>query len=214
MNAEKHRVEGITIHSFDFKEYDRIITVFSSEMGVISLIVKGANRRKKGTASALATPLSCGEFIFSAGKGDLFTYHDGTIYDQFLSLRNDFDTLDAAGEMLKIVKSSLLPMKPSPLLYLLLKTFLSGFGGSENPRAVLVSFILKVLCHEGLLSIDPEIPYIQWLRDNGNSEIPFSEDEYDTILCLALSRSLQQISSLHVPKNFEDKVKALLAYNY
>jgi len=205
MNDKKHQIEGITLHAFDFKEYDRIVTVFSEEMGVISLIVKGANRKKKGTASALATPLSCGEFIFSAGKGDLFTYRDGTIYDQFLSLRHDFDTLDTAGSMLQITKKTLLPNKPAPLLYRLLKTFLSGLSDCSPPENALISFKLKMLHHEGLLPLGPDAVY-----DCG--EVVFSDEERQLIFCLAASRSLKQITSLYIPYEFSEKISYLFEY--
>lgn len=70
------RLKGIILSAIDFKEYDRILNVFSRDEGIVSLIVNGANRSSKG--KPLTAPLTYAEFVYSETRGNLLRCREVT----------------------------------------------------------------------------------------------------------------------------------------
>ncbi len=148
------KTEGIVLHSFDFKENQKIITLFTEDAGKMSLILT-----KKNGNLGLTTPFTKGEYIYTKGKSDLYRFHDGTVLDNHILLRNSLAHLQAAGELTNVILRSQMPTKPAPLLYALLKTYLPQISNFPDPTPLLCSFYLKLLKHEGVLNLD-ELPEI------------------------------------------------------
>ncbi len=148
------KTEGIVLHSFDFKENQKIVTLFTEDAGKICLIMT-----KKTGNLGLTTPFSKGEYIYTKGKSDLYRFYDGTVLDNHILLRSSLVHLQAAGELTNAILRSQMPTKPAPLLYALLKTYLFQIPGFPDPTPLLCSFYLKLLKHEGILNLDdlPEI---------------------------------------------------------
>ena len=219
--STRHTVEGITIDYVNYRDYDRIITVFSHEVGVLKLFFRGSNRHS--FASALTSPLTRGEFVYSTGKGnnDLFFFCDGTVVDQHLSIRQDLDTLDAACEMLKIIKATQFPGKAAPLLYRTLSIFLHTLPAGDNTNAMLASFILKTLKHEGLLSIEGSCAVcgatatsiyhgeLFCAHHSRQSGVPVSLVELELLRLLTASRTMHDIVSTEIDLEMLNKVRIL-----
>lgn len=147
--------EGIVLRSFVYKEKERILTLFTKEFGLVSIIVKRLSTKNYGML-ALVSPLSCGEFIFTKGNNDrgnsdLYRFYDGTLLDEHLFLRTDWRHLETAGALAMALLHSQMPEKPAPLLYSLFVSYLKQIPFFEDPSSLLASFYLKVLHHEGLL---------------------------------------------------------------
>ncbi|MGM0439527.1 MAG: DNA repair protein RecO [Chlamydiota bacterium] len=214
--------EGINIETLNYKDYDRIITIFTRDLGIVKLFVQGANR-PKSKRGVLASPLTRGEFIFHRRSGELWRYQDGTILDHHLKIRQSLENIEAALGMLQAIKASQLPEKPAPQLYDLLKLFLAQVAAIANPAALLASFRLKVLKHEGLLDLQQHCatckektsPIIICRGECYCSEhcpeegLECEEEELLALLCLQHSRSLSQITELPIPPKALDKVDKL-----
>jgi DNA repair protein RecO (recombination protein O) len=152
---EEEKSEGIVLRSIDYKERERIITVFTSNAGLISLIVKNISRRNSHFL-ALSTPFCHAEFLYRKGRSELFRFQDGTVLDEMLSLRNHLGHLQAAGELVNAILYSQMPGKPASLLYALLSVYMKQIPHFENTDVLTASFYLKVLKHEGLLTLSEE----------------------------------------------------------
>lgn len=97
------KVKGVVIKEVQYKENDKIITLMTDELGKISCLAKGA----KKTNSALLA--SCQLLVYSEFvlyKGTSF-YHinQAEIIDTFYSIRTDYDKLEKAYEITKILNS-------------------------------------------------------------------------------------------------------------
>ncbi len=145
------KTEGITLKSIEFREFQRIITVMTRDMGIISLIVSRLGSKNYRLIN-LTSPLTCGEFVFKQRKSDLWRFLDGSILNAHAPIRQELSRLSAAQVMLKRVLDTQLPHKPAPALYFLLKTFLQRLQSTPVPDTLLTAFTLKFLLHEGLLS--------------------------------------------------------------
>ncbi len=194
----EERAEGIVLKTFDYKENERIITIFTPEEGVITLIVKHIKNQNK---IALTTPFCQAEFLFIKGKSDLFKLQDGTILNDHHFLRASLAHIQAAAEMVKLILKSQLPGKPAPKLYALLLAYLSHLPHFEDTSSLIGSFYLKLLTHEGLLSWEssPVFPF------------QVTDIEWDVLKQLALTRSFKEMQTVVLNPELYDRLKNKLA---
>lgn len=97
------KVKGVVIKEIPYKENDKIITLMTDKLGKISCMAKGA----KKTNSALLA--SCQLLVYSEFvlyKGTSF-YHinSAETIDTFYSLRTDYDKLEKAYEITKVLNN-------------------------------------------------------------------------------------------------------------
>lgn len=149
------RSEGIVLRSIDYQDKQKIITLFTPESGLLSLFVKRISPKNLALLS-LATPFSQAEFIYAAGRSDLYRFRDGTLIEGHLDLRGSLSYLQTAGELVQSVLQSQMPGKPAPALYALLSSYLKHIPHFEDPSPLIASFYLKILQHEGLLCLETE----------------------------------------------------------
>lgn len=220
MSGTEEKTEGIVLRSQDFKERHRIITLFSPR-GLISLIVKNISRRNTRLLT-LTTPFSHGEFIYYQGTSELLRFHDGTLLDDHLILRQNLKSLQTAGALANAILSSQMASKPSPALFVLYKSYHKQIPCFEDPTPLLASFYLKLLKHEGLLSISPHCASCEknpaHLLYNGESicshhqiqdPIDFSSNEWETLLSLDNAQQFSILRTLSLSPLFFQKINTV-----
>lgn len=188
-----YHTEGIILHTLKFLDHDSIMTVFTRDFGLIKFFVK------KGLKNHPISPLTQAELIFSQGKSNLFKCKEISVLNFHLKLRNNQETLQAAYNLILAIKNSQLEQQPAPLLYELLACYLQALPLFPNPCILAVSFQLKLLRHEGLLNISSFC----------SNHPTLSEEETRCFKQLALSRSLQELRSLTISPNLNEKLKSL-----
>lgn len=146
-------VEGIVLQSCPFRDSGRILHVFTAERGVITLFIKDLSKKRLIMVN-LTSPLCRAQFIFRKGRSDLHHLIDGTVVDPHIKLRRSYTRLQLAGKMLRAITTSQMPGKPTPSLYALLANYLRQLAHFCDPISLWTSFQLKVLQHEGILSLD------------------------------------------------------------
>jgi len=176
----EERVEGIVLRSTIYKENHRIVTLFTQEAGLISLMVKGVKTPER---LVLLTPFSQIEVFFRKKLSDLYLLKDGSLIADNLFLREKWDYLETAGKMAQIILHSQMPGKPSPLLYALFLACLKQLPQFDEPAPLLLLFYLKLLTHEGILSLD----------DRAAFPIPLSATQWDIMMELAQSKSFKEL---------------------
>jgi len=191
MQLEK--TEGITLRSMEYKERERILTLFTEEKGVISLILKGISRSRPHLL-ALSTPFCIADFHTLKGSSDLYRLHDATLKESLPELRRSFAHLSAAGEMVKNLLLSQMPEKRAPLLYRLLKSYLFRLPSFTDPTPVEVSFTLKLLLHEGLLSLSCAPPL-------------FTSEEWSRLAPLACAARFSSLPAAPINPLLQDKIR-------
>jgi DNA repair protein RecO (recombination protein O) len=218
MHEEK--TEGIVLRSQDYQERHRIITLFSPQ-GLISLIVKGISH-KNARLLTLTTPFSYGEYIYRQGRSDLFHFYDGTVLDDHFDLRQNLRSLQTAGALANAILSSQMTGKPAPALFVLYKSYHKQICSFDDSSPLLASFYLKLLKHEGLLSISLHCASCktgsaQILHNGesfcsqhaGQSAISFSSLEWKTLLSLESAQQFSTLRSLDLSPLFLRKVQTL-----
>jgi DNA repair protein RecO (recombination protein O) len=150
----EERTQGIVLRALDYRENQRIITLFTP-LGLISLIVKRIQRRSSHLLTL--TSLFCeGEFLFKKGRSDLHAFIDGSVMDVHLPLREQLVSLQAAGGLGHALLASQFAGKVSSELYHLFRCYLKQIRTFSTPSTLIASFQLKLLAHDGLISLTPE----------------------------------------------------------
>jgi len=216
----EERIEGIVLRSQDYKERHRIITLFSPQ-GIISLIVKGISR-KNARLLALTTPFSHGEYVCRQGRSELWSFLDGTLLNDHLTLRENLKSLQAAGTLANAILASQMAGKPAPALFVLYKSYHKQASSFEDPIALLISFYLKLLKHEGLLSVSPHCSSCgentARFLFHGESFCPthaplnamvFSDSEWKDLLLLDDAQHFSSLRTLSPPPSFLQKIHTL-----
>lgn len=216
------QVDGIVLKALPFKDYDKIITLFTPQEGVVSLFVKGS-KKKALELSSLTTPFTAAEYLYTQGKTGMGKLQEGKLLNQHLALRNSLVFLQAADCLSKAIVTSQWPGKPAPQLYSLFRFFLEKIPEATFPLSLSSSFLLKILKHDGLLQIQPscclcQIPIKEGFRLRGErfcsshraeGAIFFSEDEETIVSFLAHCRSIAALSSLPLEDSFFQKIFCL-----
>jgi DNA repair protein RecO (recombination protein O) len=193
----EEKEEGIVLRSFDFKERDKIITLLTENSGVVTLIVKGINRKNQEKLS-LCSPFSQGEYIFQRGRLDLYKYVDGSLIDPHLFLRENLEKLSTAGQFVQDIMHSQLPEKPAPLLYRLLSVYLKQLKKNPPLAPLAASFRLKLLKHEGALCLSDPI---------------FTETERPILQFLLTMMRFEELENVALPANLDQKISFYLSQN-
>jgi DNA repair protein RecO (recombination protein O) len=150
-----HRSSGIILQALPYQDDHHISTLFTEEQGIVRLFVRG-NLRMRQRSVACVTPLTEGEWIYTEPRtGSLCRLRDVSIGNQHLELRQSFEMLQTGCWMAEIIASSQMADKPAPALYALLLAYLAHLPKCEELDALCVSFLLKLMRHEGLLALSP-----------------------------------------------------------
>lgn len=202
----EERTQGIILRSLDYRENQRIITLFTP-LGLISLIVKRIQRRSSHLLTL--TSLFCeGEFLFKKGRSDLYAFLDGSVLDVHLPLRDRLASLQAAGSLGQALLASQCAGKTSPELYQLFRCYLKQLSTFSTPSTLIASFQLKLLTHDGLLSLTPECTRCSGKASRlaqGESlcfehhvehSLSFSSEEWTRLLLLHDARHLSVLRAL------------------
>ena len=219
---EISRIEGVVIKTAPFQDYDRILTVFSPERGLVKLIVKGAESSKR-KLSAIAAPFTRAEFIYRSGKGEIAFCREVSPINQYLFLRENYSVLDASSEILNSIYRSQWTEKSAHELYSLLIVYLDHIKEAVNPYSVSSSFLLKTMKHEGLLHLCDVCQVCQkslqsWHLFQGNTfcsvhsplhAVQLEFEEAHMLARLAASRSLKEILTASPEDSLREKVKLL-----
>lgn len=138
------KAKGIVIKETQYNDNDKILTVLTDEYGKISCIAKGA----KKTNSSLLAPcqfLVCSEFVLYKGT-NFYHINSAEIIDTFYNLRIDYDKLQIAYEVTKLLSQTICEGEESKTV---LSLFLNTLYVIENKELqsnfVLAIFKLKLM---------------------------------------------------------------------
>ncbi len=123
------KTEAIVLQAIDYKDNDKLLTLFSPTLGKITAGIRGVKKPKAKLAFA-AQPFCFAEYIL-AEKGGRYTVTNAYLHESFFSLRTDITRFYAACAAAEICRE--LSME------------------NENYEATFIGFIecLKALCLAG-----------------------------------------------------------------
>lgn len=140
----------IVMRTADWRDADRMLTLFSRDFGLLSALARGAKNLKNPIAAA-SQPFCCGIYSFSGRNGRLFV-SQCEIKKEFYSLGADFNRYAAGCVMMEVAEKILRNTEDFERLFILLVTCLAHLEKGLDPRQVLAYFFVQV---SDLLGIRP-----------------------------------------------------------
>ncbi len=131
---------ALVIRRSDYGDYDRMVTLFSPEMGRVDAIARGCRRPKSPLVNAVE-PFTSGEFQLYAHK-DRYSMEQCQISDSYFELRSDYDRLRHGVYWLRLLDTAILPDTPMPELFIITLRALAHLNYGELPTE-LVTFAFE-----------------------------------------------------------------------
>ena len=213
--------EGIVLNAFDYQESSRIISLFTPNSGMINLMAKRIAKTKTRWMN-LTTPLCHGHFVYQMKRSSLYHLTDGHILNLHIHLRQSYSHLNEAGKILRALSQSQLHEKPAPLLFQLLRSYLSQLPHTPYPQTLGASFLIKTLKHDGLIALSSSClrchRQSSQTLDCGESlcsscaspnAFSFSLQEWDILCDLYYSRQFETFSQLKLSAGLLEAVDTL-----
>ena len=135
-------------------ESDRIITLYSPDLGKITAIAKGALRSKRRFVNKLE-PFSLLRITYRPpGQGSLYFLSEASLLNAYLSLRSVYPCYVAAVLVNELVDLFSSDHDPDPSLFTLLNQALEALDRGSTPAVVLTVFLLRLL---GICGYQPQL---------------------------------------------------------
>ena len=139
---------ALVLRDVDYKESDKILTLFTREMGKITASARGC--RKKGSALAAGCQLLCwSEMVLYEYQGR-WAVKEAASQRQFRGVRDDLDKLALGCYFAEVAETLAEEEMPSPELLSLILNSLHALDSMHKPLAqVKAAFELKAMCIAG-----------------------------------------------------------------
>lgn len=137
----------------DYREADRIVTLFTEQHGKVSAMARGARRSQKRFAGGLES-LCVVEVTLEHARGELETLREARPVLPCLALLTSLERMEAAGAGLEMLRATLAERHPEPEVFALTERFLVDLDAGCGVATRLLQFQLDVL---DLLGFSPEL---------------------------------------------------------
>ena len=134
-------VKGLVIRTTDVKESDRIITVFTEEMGVISALATGARSLKSRKMSS--TMQFCYSKFVLYKKGEYYRIKEAELIESFFGIRESIEGLALAGYVAEVLSDVTVAEAERELLRLSLNTLFAIADGKYALDKIKAAFEIR-----------------------------------------------------------------------
>ena len=185
--------QALVLQRVDWRENDRILTLFSPEHGRVDALCRGC-RKPKSPLLAASELFTLGEYVLFSGKGKEYVQSCHVI-EGFYPLRLDYPRLSAAALLGSACLKAIQPEEPMGHLYILLARSLKRLAYEETPvEAVVSAFLLHFVT---LMGVKPRLNHcVRCGKTMAPSEGGYLLPEEDGICCRACGDRLPRRSWL------------------
>ncbi len=142
------KTDAIVLRAIDYQENDKILTLFSPQLGKITVGAKGV-KKPKAKLSFASQPFCFAEYIL-AERGGRYTMTGAYLHESFFSLRYDIDRFYAACAMSEACYTLLYGEENYEGLFIALIEGLKALALAEEDAAeAVISFLLVALRESG-----------------------------------------------------------------
>ncbi|MDO4604799.1 MAG: DNA repair protein RecO [Helcococcus sp.] len=174
---DTYNIEAIVFRSIDYGETSKILTVFSLEEGIISVMAKGV-KNPKSKKQNLASPFTIANFELNKSH-DFYYLKDGEIITSNFKLRKDISKIYITQLFFDIIENTSIKNEKNEIVYLLLKKTLKYLEESEKTILILNMFLIKYI---SMIGYKPRLFNCVICGKNKFTQIYFSNDK-GGILC-------------------------------
>ncbi|MFN2353126.1 MAG: DNA repair protein RecO [Desulfopila sp.] len=149
MSSTSRETTAIVLDSHNHGESDKIVTFFSSDLGRMTGIAKGANRSKKRFLNKLELFSNITLYYSENRRSTLYFISDAELDCSFMQLRSNITCYNAATFVREILLIAATEGEKDPRLFNLLHWTLHSLDCGKPPLAILTIFLVRLLGHIG-----------------------------------------------------------------
>ncbi|MFV8826689.1 DNA repair protein RecO [Alkalihalobacterium sp. APHAB7] len=142
------KVEGIVIRTSDYGESNKIVTLFTREMGKIGVMARGA-KKPKSRLAAVSQLFIYGTFLVQKSSG-LGTLQQGEIIQSYREVRNDLLRASYASYIVELTDKLTNDRERNPFLFELLMQTLHYIDEEVDPEILVRLYEVKMLFVAGI----------------------------------------------------------------
>lgn len=170
-------VEGIVIHTTNYKDYDKIVTIFTRDVGKIQFLAKGVRKITSKNRSSIDI-FTYGEYLLSKGRA-YYLLNQGKVQKSYSYLRRDLVKTAVAMTINMFLLDVIFENNPQNEIFLLYNWTLKHLENSKDPKMLFRYFIVKSIL---FLGHKPSLKFCCSCKDTkGDFFYDFNEG---TLLCL------------------------------
>ena len=145
-------VKGLVIRTTDVKESDRILTIFTDEMGVVSATARGARTLKSRKMSS--TMQFCYSKFLLQKRGEYYYVKEAELIENFFDIRQSIEGLALAGYIAEILSDVTVAEAERELLRLSLNSLYAIASGKYPIERIKAAFEIRCAAIIGFM---PEV---------------------------------------------------------
>jgi DNA repair protein RecO (recombination protein O) len=149
------KVRAVVLSSRPLGEADRVLRLFTRELGRVDAVVKGVRKTKSRWGGRLE-PFAISDLVLYQGRS-LYTVTQAQLVDVFRRLREDRDALAAASVVCEAAAGLFAEREPEERVYALLRNALreldEGIQGPAAQAPLLLGALMKLLYEAGYLPV-------------------------------------------------------------
>lgn len=143
--------KAIVLKSIPFKDFDRVVHLFTEEMGLVSAYLRQASKPNHPLHELIA-PFSLISILYTQGRGEMIRIIEGKAIDMQVKIRERLSALKGALKCTDCILKTQLPFKVNSRAFVILNHYLAKMSQAPHPEALSASFLLKVIGLEGLFN--------------------------------------------------------------
>lgn len=137
-------LNGIVTRYSDYRDYDRILSIFTVEHGRIDAKARGCKRPTSALLAA-SQPFVYAEFELYQ-SGEKYTVNQAEVRESFFPIREDIERFSYGSAMLRLSQEAVQPEQPNDALFSLMYYALSYLAyGESDPQDLFICFLLRFL---------------------------------------------------------------------
>ena len=206
-------VKGLVIKTVDIRESDRLITIFTEEMGVVTAMAKGARSLKSRQMSS--TMQFCYSSFVLYRRDDNYWVREAELIESFFDIRRSIEGLALAGYIVEVLADVAVAEADKDLLRLSLNSLYAISSGKYQLNKIKAAFEIRTAA---ILGFMPDvIGCVDCAEKNGDFYFDIMGGFIRCFKCQQeMIRQHQDISEPHestVISILSDGAKAALGYS-
>jgi DNA repair protein RecO (recombination protein O) len=141
--ARSLRVEGVVLKHLNWGETDRLVTLFTRELGKVRAVAKGVRKPKSRKAGHLE-PFTRATIQLARGR-DLYILTQADAIEIHLALKNDLVSLGYASYVIELLSNFTYEEESNRDLYRLLVKTLARLNRGDDPTLAIHYFEIRLL---------------------------------------------------------------------
>jgi len=142
--GEPIKIQAIVLNKVDFKDNDRVLTLFSPQLGKVTASAKGV-KKQSSKLRASSEIFAFGTYILTETRGKyIVTSFD--LIESFYELREDFDRLSVGTLLLKMCEKAVQQNEPNGEMFVLLINCLDRLRDKNIAVGLTVAVFMLKFC--------------------------------------------------------------------